>query len=126
MIEANTELDSPRQNKEDSYSSKQASAMKAKTEGRSELPQIKNKYNSNSSQVKESLGDNRHIKYLFHEFCKQSYVGGVNATFDQIAGSAEKMTLNKWMVFCREFDLTQKLSARDMKLIFKKATDEQK
>ena len=80
---------------------------KTKTETRSELPTI-----ANSSQTSgktnivrqySSLSDNRHLRYLFHEFCKQSYVGGVNATFDQIAESADKMTLNKWMVFCKEF-----------------------
>jgi hypothetical protein len=28
---------------------------------------------------------NRHLRYLFHEFCKQSYVGGAHTTFDQIS-----------------------------------------
>lgn len=68
--------------------------------------------------------ENRHLRYLFHEFCKQSYVGGAQATFDQISQSAEFMTLNKWMVFCKEFHLTKSLSNREAIQIFKTATEE--
>lgn len=32
------------------------------------------------------------------------------------------MTLNKWMVFCREFSIAEKLTNRDLTLIFKTAT----
>ena len=101
---------------------------KIKTEAKSELPTINSNPNMSNGprMVKHfsSLKDNKHLRYLFHEFCKQSYVGGVNATFDQMAKSADMMTLNKWMVFCKEFDLTKKLSSREMRLIFRKATKE--
>lgn len=77
-----------------------------------------------SYQPSSKLYKNRHLRYLFHEFCKQSYLGGINATFDQISASAEKMSLNKWMVFCKEFDLTKKLPTHEVRKIFQKATNQ--
>ena len=51
------------------------------------------------------------------------YKGGAGRTFDDIAESSEKMQLSKWMIFCKEFDLTKKLTPKQAIDIFKIATN---
>jgi hypothetical protein len=38
----------------------------------------------------------------FRHFCKQSY--NYNGLFGDFLNEGDKMNLNKWMVFCKEFD----------------------
>jgi hypothetical protein len=64
---------------------------------------------------------NPFIKKTFSHLCKQSYIGG-GKTFDQISQSADIMTLNKWMVFCKEFDFLSKLKKKVLVDIFQQTT----
>lgn len=45
---------------------------------------------------------NRFLKMAFYKFCKQAY--NYNGLFSEISKEDDKMNMNKWMVFCKEFD----------------------
>ena len=40
---------------------------------------------------------------MFDYYCKQSYATGKNATFDRIKHESNILTMNKFMMFCRDF-----------------------
>lgn len=43
------------------------------------------------------------LETVFDFYCKQSYATGKNATFDRIKHESNILTMNKFMLFCRDF-----------------------
>jgi len=48
----------------------------------------------------------------FKYFCKQSYY--TKGSFSEFSLEADKMNLNKWMVFCKEFSFNEKFNKKDL------------
>ena len=49
---------------------------------------------------------------VFSHFCKDNNLSSIKSTlFDEKPKAMEEMNLNKWMVFCKEFDIIDKLYA---------------
>lgn len=47
---------------------------------------------------------------LFAHFCKENNLTSIKSTlFEDKPKAIEEMNLNKWMVFCKEFDILEKL-----------------
>jgi hypothetical protein len=45
------------------------------------------------------------LEVLFDYYCKQSYATGKNPTFDRIQYETNILNVNKFMVFCKDFEL---------------------
>ena len=44
---------------------------------------------------------------VFDHYCRMSYATGNDPTFEQIQHKANVMTINKFMVFCKEFGVVK-------------------
>jgi hypothetical protein len=44
-----------------------------------------------------------YLRVIFEHYCKISYATGQDPTFEQIMHKTTIMTINKFMVFCKDF-----------------------
>lgn len=68
------------------------------------------------SHTRPSLFGNKYLRMVFKHFCKQSY--NTKGLFGEYEKEADKMNLNKWMVFCKEFSFTEKFSKKEIIDVF--------
>lgn len=57
---------------------------------------------------------------VFDHYCKMSYALGKAPTFDEIAEKAHVMTIHKFMIFCRDFSIREKVNRNTLVDLFKK------
>ena len=69
---------------------------------------------------KESLFNNKYLKMAFKAFCKQGY--NSSGLFEDISKQADKMNLNKWMIFCKEFSFVDKFHKSELVSVYQAAT----
>ena len=69
---------------------------------------------------RSSLFHNKYLKNVFKWFCKQGY--NSSGMFEDFSKEADKMSLNKWMVFCKEFDFLEKFHKKELVSIYQIAT----
>lgn len=61
-------------------------------------------------QAKEDWSSNKQIRKIFQHFCKENHFCSIkNTLFDDKEKAKETMSLNKWMVFCKEFEIVAEL-----------------
>jgi hypothetical protein len=55
----------------------------------------------NIEQLSKKYKD--YLKVIFDHYCKASYATGQDPTFEQIMHKTTIMTINKFMMFCKDF-----------------------
>jgi hypothetical protein len=55
------------------------------------------------------------VKMLFAHFCKENNLTSMKSTlFEDKQKVMEEMSLNKWMVFCKEFDILERMCLKSV------------